>query len=420
MSRVIDRQSLAKYLFYGFIPAPVTIFKGVTKPLAKKYLLDYSSKLSWSQERFIQETETILLETTKKCLKKIKNYPLGIFLSGGLDSSLVTMMLSRLISRSKIIAFSICYQEKKYDESYYAKIVARKYGLEHQLITFFPHQAVSLLKQIINFLDEPMADPSLLPTYLAFAQARKKVKHAFLGDAGDENFAGYPKYLAHWFLLKTGLNKLPLFLLADLFSGKWKSFFHYAHYPLYLRNQFWVSVFSPRQVYELCGHKVVLADLEKYHRLFKGQDSLDEAFFLDQNLILPDLYLVKTSAAAKATSLKIHCPFSDKSMFKFSCQVPSSQKLKGFKTKSILRTMALKYFPKKLVMRPKTGFGLPLESWLKNELKPLVLKELNLQKIKKEGFFNSQAVAQTLANGTTQQIWTLLIFELWLKKWSEA
>ena len=429
----IDRQSLNKYLFYGFVPAPATIFHGIKKILPgylmtvnsnghikeKKYWdFDYSRKIKEFDHRLIKRKTVNLL---KKAVEKrlVADVPLGVFLSGGVDSSLVVAMMSQMLPPSQIQAFSIGFKEKDFDESVYAKKVARHLGVRHYLKIFSQKEVLNLIPKIADFLDEPMADPSILPTFLLSQFTRQKVKVALSGDGGDENFAGYPKYLAHWLLQKTHIGKLPLYLISKFFQGKKSDFLKYGSFPLYLRNQLWVNHFDLPQVERLTGEKVDLIDLEKYHQIFNGKDNLDEAFFLDQKTILPDLFLVKTDRASMAASLEVRCPFLDKELTDFCSSLPFSLKLNGFKTKAFLKEIALDFLPREVVIRPKMGFGVPLKKWFENDLKDLIEKELSFTKIKKEGFLNPTEVQVILKDNNPVQIWNLFVFERWYQKWAK-
>lgn len=429
----IDRQSLAKYLLYGFVPAPATIFKGIKKLLPGHFMvvrengevrkeryweLNYSEKTKVSEKEVKRETKRLLKEAVKKRL--LADVPLGVFLSGGIDSSLVVAMMTELIPPSQVQAFSIGFLEKEVNELPYARAVADHLGVTHHFKNFSQKDVLELMPRIADFLDEPMADPSILPTFLLSSFVKEGVTVALSGDGGDENFAGYPKYLAHHLLEKTRLGKLPLSSVSGFFPGKFEAFLHYASYPLHLRNQLWISHFSPTEVEELLGERASFDDPERYHQRFNGQNSLDEAFFLDQNLTLPDLYLVKTDRASMAASLEVRCPFLDKSLIEFSATIPAGLKLKNFQTKSLLKKIALERLPENVVNRPKRGFGIPLGKWLSGELGPLVKEKLDPIKIKNEGLFNSQAVAGILERGNPTQIWTLLVFELWREKWMKS
>jgi len=427
----IDRQSLNKYLFYGFVPAPATIFSGIKKLLPgylmtvdfkghikeKKYWeFDYSRKIKEFNPQLIKKKTVDLL---KKAVEKrlIADVPLGVFLSGGVDSSLVVAMMSQILPPSQIQAFSIGFKEKDFDESIYAKKVAKHLGIKHHLKIFSQKEVLNLIPKVADFLDEPMADPSILPTFLLSQFTRQKVKVALSGDGGDENFGGYPKYLAHWFLQKTCIEKFPLFLFSRFFEGKKSDFLKYGSSPLYLRNQFWVSHFDLSRVERLTGGKVDLSDLERYHQIFNGKNNVDEAFFLDQKTILPDLFLVKTDRASMAASLEVRSPFLDKELTDFCSSLPFSLKLKGFRTKNFLKEIALDFLPKEVILRPKMGFGVPLKKWFKHELKALIGKELSFSKIKKEGFFNPVEIQKILKENKTIQIWNLFVFERWYQKW---
>jgi len=427
----INQQSLAKYLLYGFVPAPATIFTGIKKLLPgywmvvekngkirqrKYWEIDYSQKIHVADVEDIKNKVVWLLkEAVQKRL--IADVPLGVFLSGGVDSSLVVAIMSQILPPSQIQAFSIGFEEKDFDESVYAKKVAKHLGVKHHLKIFSQKEVLKLIPKIADFLDEPMADPSILPTFLLSQFTRQSVKVALSGDGGDENFGGYPKYLAHWLLEKTHFGKLPLPLVANFFGGKLGNFLNYASFPLFLRNQLWISQFSAQEVEDLIGQKVIFDDLKNYHQLFNGQDLLDEAFFLDQKLTLADLYLVKTDRASMAASLEVRCPFLDKELVNFCAKIPFGLKLKGFKTKSLLKEIALDFLPREVILRPKMGFGIPLGQWLNHELKPLIDKEFSLRKIKKEGILNEKAMAEILKQNNPNQIWNLFVFERWYQKW---
>lgn len=426
----INEESLSKYFLYGFTPAPASIFKNIQKLLPghfltigsggeariKKYWeLDYRHQEKFSDEENLEDEITKYLE---KAVQKrlIADVPLGVFLSGGIDSGLVTAMMRNFISPSKIDAFSIGFEEQDYDESSLAKSVARKLEVNHHLKIFSKRDLLSLAPDVVDILDEPMADPSILPTVLLSRFAGEKVKVALSGDGGDENFAGYPKYLAHFLLENFRLKKLPLSSFSSYFSGKTSLLLTHANRDLHLRNQLWINPFSPDEVEKLVGIKPNFADLEKYHRDFNGKGA-DEALFLDQKITLPDLYLVKTDRASMAASLEIRCPFLDKDLTIFAAKIPLKTKLKNFKTKSLLRNIAKRYLPIEVINKPKKGFGVPIAIWLKGKEGRKMLNDLYREKIKKEGILDCNVVERIVKSGNVQKIWALLVFEWWQKKW---
>jgi len=428
--RNIDEESLSKYFLYGFVPAPASIFKNIQKLLPGHFLTIDSTgeakiKKYWEldyrvQEEFFgeEELENEIIKYLEKAVQKrlIADVPVGVFLSGGIDSGLITAMMRNFTSPSKIDAFSIGFEEKDYDESSLARLVARQLGVNHHLKIFSKKDLLSVIPQVIDILDEPMADSSILPTVLLSQFAGEKVKVALSGDGGDENFAGYPKYLAHFLLENYWLRKLPFSLFSSFFSGKSSLFFTHANQELYLRNQLWINPFSLEEVEKLIGIKPTFTDLERYHLDFNGQGA-EEAFFLDQKITLPDLYLVKTDRASMAASLEIRCPFLDNDLTILAAKIPLKNKLKDFKTKSLLRNIPKKYLPSEAVNKPKKGFGIPISLWLKGKEGNEILKILSKEKIKKAGVLDYKVVESMVKSGNAQKIWVLLIFEWWQKKW---
>lgn len=426
--REIDEDSLAKYFLYNFIPSPQSIFKGIKKLLPgyfliigkkgeikeKKYWeIDYSKKLSEvGFEEVKGQVENVLEKAVEERL--ISDVPLGVCLSGGVDSSLVTSIMAKKIGADRVEAFTIGFREKSFDESDYASMVAKHLKVKHHLRIFSQKELFHLLPKVVEVLDEPMADSSILPTFLLSEFAGEKIKVVLSGDGGDESFGGYPKYLAHWFLEKSRLNKLPFLSLCGNSLGRFGKFIKYMSSPLYLRNQLWINNYSKEEVKQLTGQRTDFSDIEKYHRVFNGKDILDEAFFLDQKLTLADLYLVKTDRASMANSLEIRSPFLDKNLVELGARIPFEVKLKGFRTKALLKEIALKYLPAEAIFRPKKGFGIPLKKWLEGEARPLIKKTILR---KKDSVLNSAKVAEIVEKGTSHQIWSLLIFNLWKERW---
>lgn len=434
-SRSIDTDSLGKYFLFGFVPAPKSIFKNVNKLLPGSSMsvgvdgsikertywqLDYSDKLVACDAGGIRGRVIHLLENSVN-KRLISDVPLGVFLSGGVDSSLVTAIMARLVDPSQIHAFSIGFKEKDVDESFYAQMVAKHLKVNHHLKLFSQNEVFKLVPKIADFLDEPLADPSIMPTYLLSAFTREKVKVALSGDGGDENFGGYPKYLAQLLLGKSRLDKISFACMGKLLKGRLGTFLRYSGLPLHKRNQLWISHIPLENIDGLLGKKIdYFNDLEFYHSLFNGTHPADEALFIDQKMTLPDMYLVKADRASMAASLEVRSPFLDKEVMNFSARIPIDLKLKGFKTKSLLKEIASAVLPKKAVYRKKMGFGIPLSSWLRLELKPLVMELANFNKIKKEGLLDPGITDRIIKGNNSNQVWNLLVFELWHDKWMKS
>ncbi len=427
--READQSSLGKYFFYSFIPSPNTVYKNIKRVSPGSYLevdsrgrlkekkyweIDYSRKLSLSREEIKEKVVRLLDKAVQKRL--LSDVPVGIFLSGGIDSGLVAAMMSEAAGGSKINAFSLAFKEPGFDESFLAEISAKHLGLAFHRRCFTSDKISRLVPGLIKTLDEPMGDPSILATLFLSLFAAEKVKVVLSGDGGDESFGGYPKYLAHLFLQKMNLSKFPNLRLAKVFADKGKVL-DCASLPIYLRNQLWISPFSMKEIEELTGSKVDQSDLFQIHRQFSGADSIDEAFFLDQKLTLSDLYLPKVDRASMAASLEVRSPFLDKDLIEFCARIPSAEKIKGFRTKSLLREIAEDFLPKEVISLPKKGFGIPLKNWLAEAPRPLIADYLSPEKIRRGGFLNPKAVNQIVSRGPAAALWKLLAFQIWQENW---
>lgn len=430
----LDEESVAKYFFYGFIPSPQSIYKEVKK-LPGGYFLEIDSKglikikKYWDIDYSVKDTTSSFLEIKNEVVDLLKesvskrllaDVPVGLFLSGGIDSGLVASMMVKFVDPKKIQAFTIGFKESEADESVYTKKTAAHLGIKLKTKIFSRGDLTKIIPQIVNILDEPFADPSILPTYLVSSLASENVKVVLSGDGGDESFAGYPKYLAHRlaesFLFK-GLSLGKIVQIFPVLGQKEKTFFKYAQLPLYLRNELWITGISLVEIRKLLGRDVDLSDLEFLHQSFNGTDKIDESFYLDQKLTLSDLFLVKTDRASMAASLEIRCPFLDKRIINFCAKIPYDKKIKGWQTKAILREIAKDFLPKEIVNKRKTGFGIPLSKWLSSSFKPLLKEYLNIEGIKKEGLLDPSFVNQIIERGSSMAVWKLLVFEMWRKNW---
>lgn len=422
----IDRTSLTKYFFYGYVPSPKTIFQRIRRISSGNYLkvdkngkvqeieywdFDYSQKTDLNKKEIKNEILKLLKEAVDKRL--ISDVPIGIFLSGGIDSSLI----AALVPTKRFEAFTIGFEQKDFDESLFAKQVAKHFGFKQNLRIFSEGEVCKTLPKILEIMDEPMADPSILPTYLLCNFSRQKVKVALSGDGGDENFAGYPKYLGHFFLNQSRLEKINLSFLSPFLNNKLSSFFRYSNKESYLRNQLWISSLDPVEVEKLVAAEFDFSELKNLHRRFNGSDLLDEAFYLDQKMTLSDQFLVKVDRISMANGLEVRCPFLDKNLVEFCAKIPSRMKIEGFKTKSLLREIAKDFLPKEIIDRPKMGFGIPLERWLENNLKDYVNEYISPQRIKREKILNYPMVEELIKRRDSSFIWKLLLFEVWKEKW---
>ncbi|MCX9011225.1 MAG: asparagine synthase (glutamine-hydrolyzing) [Candidatus Methanoperedens sp.] len=453
----IEDEQVKSYLLYGYIPAPDSIFKGIKKlppahtltitgsadiKIRNYWNMDFRSKIAeHDEEKIIDMITFCLKESVRKRL--VSDVPLGVFLSGGVDSSLVLAMMCELLPPEDISAFSIGFEEAEYDESGYAKAVADRLGVNHRLEMLPLGKVLKNLPRIIQMLDEPIADPSIVPTYMLSDFTRKYVTVALSGDGGDELFGGYPKYYAHKFsnfydslfpaLIRRNVDKV-LYRSRDItekiLNDKIKRFLIGLSYSPDIRNHAWISPFFPREIESLLTEEAknslsngYFGEVEEHAATFIGEEPLDKMIYLDTKLTLADLYLVKVDRASMACSLEVRSPFLDRQMVELAASIPSKLKVKGATTKYILKRVAERYLPERIIYRKKMGFGMPLSNWLRRELTPLIHENLSEDRIKNEGFFNYPVIEGLLnehfegKKDNSFRIWNLLVFQIWLNRW---
>lgn len=440
--------SLIKYLIFGYVPSPNTIFKKINKlPAAHFLIIDRKGRIKirkyWelkfylkrnkSEKEIVEDVNALLVKAVKRRL--ISDVPLGLFLSGGVDSSLVVAVATQISSAKKINAFTIGFKENIYDESKYAKIVATHLGINHYLSILSYKKCIELIPEVLSLLDEPIADPSIIPTFLLSKLTRENVKVALSGDGGDEVFAGYPKYCAHrlalWFdflpqMIREEICKFSPYLPIN---HNIKRFLLGLRYSPTVRNQLWVAHFMPQEVKGLLTEvnikkeeDLILEDIHLYSNK-EIKDIMDQMFYLDIKLTLQDLYLTKVDRASMFCSLEIRSPFLDRELVEFGASLPVSLKLKGMNAKYILKRLAEKYLPKEIIYRPKRGFGIPLYEWFLGNLKEFVLSVLNRKNIKRFNVFRVERVDEILKefyNGKKDnyiKIWNLLTVQIWFNSW---
>jgi asparagine synthase (glutamine-hydrolysing) len=458
ISKALDYNAVRKYFTYEFVPAPATIFSKIKKvqPGHKliitkdkiinepywdiRYSSGNNSKLQ-NEDEIVAELDNLLKKSVKKRL--ISDVSLGAFLSGGLDSSYIISLMSEL-SPTSVKAFNIAFDDKSFDESRYAKRVAKYLGVDYHEERLSAKQLLDIIPGICDILDEPLADASIVPTYLLSSFTRQSVKVALSGDGGDELFAGYPTYGAHktaeYFKLlptpiisqlKKIVNKLPVSLDNFSFDFKAKKFVSGLGVFPEERHYRWMGSYTPEEKECLftddfrknLSYVDEFEDIRKHLDKCNSKDSLEKLLYLDAKLYLQDDVLVKVDRASMANSLEVRSPFLDKEFVEFVSALEPSLKLRNYKTKYILKKAAQKRLPKEIINRPKKGFGIPVGKWINGELRPLITDILDTSKIKRDGIFNDKYVKRILdehfcmKKDNRKLIWTLLIFQLWHQKY---
>ncbi|MBE0467446.1 MAG: asparagine synthase (glutamine-hydrolyzing), partial [Candidatus Desulforudis sp.] len=386
IARELDPLALDLYLTYDYVPAPYCILKGFSKlepgfrMIIRDGLIRREAYWNLSYEpkpgrvrkaELVDELHDRLGEAVRKRL--VADVPLGMFLSGGLDSGIVAALARKHVSGT-LKTFSIGFEDRSFDESAYARRVAEVLETDHRERTFRTQDLLDLVPGLPGVLDEPMADPSVLPTYLLSRFTKERVTVALAGDGGDELFAGYPTYQAH--VLADYYNRLPRPLKwgievavgalpvshANLsFDFKAKQFLKGTSLPLEIRNFVWKGGFSAEERRQLYTSDLRWL-LQAYDSFTPVQDlitvsdarnPLDRALYLDSKLYLQDDILVKVDRASMACSLEVRAPLLDYELVDWAARLPARFKMKGLTTKYLLKRLGDKLLPKQTVHRSK-------------------------------------------------------------------
>jgi asparagine synthase (glutamine-hydrolysing) len=458
LPRNLDLQALSQYLSYEYVPGPLTIFQGVKKlppghTLTLKgnrlfldcywdFTLDRSEVGNGkSLEVSLLELRQTLQEVVK--LELIADVPVGVLLSGGLDSSTIAAMLPAL-KVPQIQTFSVGFEDPSFDESAYARLVAQRLGSKHHEVTLTSQAMLELVPRLGELLDEPLGDSSFIPTFLLSQFTRQHVKVALGGDGGDELLGGYPTLPAHlWmglyqrFLPATLRDRLAPWLSDNLpvsfnnisFDFKVRRFLQGQNLPPYSRHQLWMGSFSPQQKTFLLNAPLPISASENSDPTYQhwqacpAQDLLNKVFYCDLKLYLEGDILVKVDRASMANSLEVRVPLLNPKMLDLSANLARDFKVGWLTTKYLLRRAMKDLLPPDIIRRRKKGFNMPVAKWLTGPLKPLVTDMLAPARLRRHGLFNAEYVQTLLQEHLTRRrdhrklLWTLLAFELWYDQW---
>jgi asparagine synthase (glutamine-hydrolysing) len=462
----INLDALRSYLSFDYVPAPHSIYKGISKLPAAHFLSVEKGEiktrrywnLSWQKGRnasadskngtlprgrvsafdeSAKELRELLADAVR--MRLVSDVPLGILLSGGVDSSTVAALATQF-SSEKVKTFSIGFEEDSFDESKYARQVAKHLNTEHYEEKLSVEKAANLITEIGTWLDEPLSDGSLIPTLLLSRFVRKHVTVALGGDGGDEIFAGYPMYYAHKVadvygkvpqFLRSGLiepivNNLPVSNVNMSFDYKAKRFVAASKYDTVTRHHSWFGSFSIDEQQSLLSKDVlaqtssdIYKDAKDLLKICDAENEIEQMQFLDINFYMAEDILTKVDRASMAVSLEVRAPFLDPRVAQFAASIPLEYKLKGSKGKYILKKAVEPLLPKNILHRSKKGFGIPIAEWLKGRLNPLMHELLDPKRLKNQGLFDEKFVQKLIKEHETnvashhKQLWTLLVFQLW-------
>ena len=472
-SKEINRDAIALQLRHNYIPAPFSVYRGIFKLQPGTWIvLDCTSTDTnlqkpipfWSfrkraelgQSKLFKSTDQEAIDALDSKLRAsvkiqmVADVPLGAFLSGGIDSSTVVALMQAQSTQS-VRTFSIGFNESSYNEANHAKSVASYLGTEHTELYVKPKQALDVISRLPTLYDEPFSDSSQIPTFLLSQMTRQHVKVSLSGDAGDELFGGYNRYLltsSIWrkierypMRIRSLLVRLLLFIspatwnyvigLFDFFIPK-SARFTLPGDKLHKLAEI-LEADSPEAIYHgLISHwkkpnEVVLGVSEPSTSLntlpaWLSVTNLEHKIMaMDTITYLPDDILVKVDRAAMGVSLETRVPFLDHRVVEFAWRLPLQMKIRNNLGKWILRQVLYKYVPRELIDRPKMGFGVPIDSWLRGPLRDWAESLLNASRLQQEGFFNPTPIQQKWAEHLSGKrnwqyhLWNVLMFQSWLE-----
>jgi asparagine synthase (glutamine-hydrolysing) len=450
----VNQEALLQYMYFGYIPDPLTAFTPIQK-LPPGHLLEfekgqirirkywdlprYSTHQPRSEEECLEELEWRLAEAVR--MRLISEVPLGALLSGGTDSSTVVALMARA-SSSPVKTFTIGFKHDDFNESHYARIVAQRFGTDHHELILEPN-VVETVETLTRSLEEPFGDSSMLPTYYVSCMARQHVTVALAGDGGDEVFAGYDRYGIHarrrifehvpdavWRWYREYLYpRLPEAMHGRKFaynvSLPWRERYvdGVSFLPAFERE---MPLLSDEFRAQVSGIENPQNILFRYFEQAPADDPVSQMLYVDTKTYMTADILTKVDRMSMAASLEVRAPILDHVFVEWATGLPPEWKLRGRKQKYILTKLAERVgVPKEALYRRKQGFALPLVHWIRNELKDLLMTVLLEPRTVQRGYFNPDGVRRLLEEHFSgrrvhsQRIWRLLMFEMWHRNFLE-
>ena len=459
VERTLDLTALSRYLAHEYVPAPHSIFRGVRK-LAAGHWLTYSDgrvkvepywDVRFQGDRAMGEADAV--EALRAVLDLsvrqhlVSDVPLGVFLSGGIDSSAVAALAARHLP-GRLKTFSIGFEDPSFDETAHARSVARGLDADHHEEILGPRAALDLVARLPELLDEPLGDASLLPTFLLSRFTRRSVTVALSGDGGDELFAGYPTYQAHrlaralelvprWVrqrLVRPVVERLPVSLDDLSFDFRLKRFLEGMDFAPVERHAAWLGAFTPAEQRALFTSDA-LARMEMepsyaaFHEMLTHAPSasgLERMLYLDLKGYLGEGVLTKVDRASMACSLEVRLPLLDRRVVELAASLPMRLKLRGLTTKYVLKRALSGVLPRAILERRKKGFGVPLARWFRADLAPLLRDACAPDVVCRAGLFRPEAVERLIGEHAAgrrdhrKKLYTLLAFQLWASRYHPA
>ena len=463
VDRELDFEAFGQYLSLEYIPAPASIVRGVRK-LRPGHILEASAgqvreRSYWQLCLARSESDPLpgsvadhahaFRHVLRRAVERemVSDVSVGVLLSGGIDSSTVAALMTQATDEP-VRSFSVSFSERSFDESVFARRVAAHLGTSHHELRVTPSDLREALPTIVANVDEPFADPSIVPTYLVSRFARQYVKVALGGDGGDEMLAGYSTLQAHRLapiyravprslrrgVVEPAIGRLPASTRYLAFDFLLRRFIQGTDAPPWRQHQMWTgalygeaksAVLHPdvRRAVDDSAFEAMLADTATASG---AAHPLNRILYQDFKLYLEGDILTKTDRASMATSLETRVPMLNLDVLSHLERVPISLKLRGLTRKYILRRAVTDQLPRSIIKRRKRGFSMPIAAWINDDLRGLVDEYLNEDRLQREGIFNPPEVTRLLndharrARNNAKNIWTILMFQLWRERWLDA
>ncbi len=449
----IQRGALALYLRYGYITSPHSIYQNIHKLPSASFLclsLEADKKTApvissyWSfksvaeagllepalltEEDYVNQLEIVLKDAVK--LRMEADVPIGAFLSGGIDSSLIVALMQAQ-SKRRVRTFTMGFYEKGFNEAEEAGKIATHLGTEHTEHYVRPEEAMSVIPLLPQIYDEPFSDPSQIPTLLVSRLARSQVTVSLSGDGGDEIFGGYPRYFSGSSIFKAAafLPSSGRRIFSKLIRSRFLPFFQSSakirkiddflqHHDTEKMYQELISTVSPRQDVVLNAKEpdTIFNHAEGW---LDTQNRVQKMMYLDTMSYLPEDILTKVDRASMSVSLESRSPFLDPRVIEYAWAVPFSSHMKGGEPKYLLKKVLEKYVPPALFQRPKMGFGVPIGAWLRGPLKEWAEGLLEEKRLKEDGYFNTGYISEKWEEHRLKKqnhqyfLWSVLMFQMW-------
>ena len=425
-ARRLNRKALSLYHALGYVPAPYTMFDGIHKLPPASLLIAEGERIEirnyWSAAEAASRPSTLsrehtdqLRDTLLRAVKRelMSDVPLGVFTSGGLDSSLLVAAAARAIPGERIHTYAIRFTEPGYDESPYAEAVTHQIASVHHVVTADDESLGRALEVVSRSLAEPLGDPAVLPTWLLAEAARERVKVILSGEGADELFGGYPTYLGHKFSASWLRLPRPLRSSARWIMDRWPSSTGKMTLE-YMLKQFLAATEQPwpeRHLTWMGAMKIedgVIAELVCKLDRFPHDDPLNRVMWFDFLTYLPDDLLVKVDRATMLASVEARAPYLDREVMELVLPGPARYKVRGLSTKAILKEAARGLVPREVINRRKRGLSVPVARWLNTGLAPLADRLLDTPLL---------AEHRTGRRNHARRLWPQLMLALWSERW---